>query len=456
MRQLFTLITIICLVSVGCNDRQQSETARQPSTASQPAQQQPKLQEPIIPDDVAYSIIDSSTLAGIKRSLDVRLNKKVSERTLRAIALKLKSQDSRDYDRTFIIYYLPWMAVGSGAWATTHFNPDLEVRILGLTVQEEEKLMAEPAPANREIIGYWLDESPFVASRIMIFHEDGKLFIEQMFKDGSSLKKELVEKKAPLGRRFDKVEGSSAGDHWVLGSDGNLQLRDNDGLITTAKKIEWSGGTQRFASTAEAAEKYWIKVTHSVTGPFTVDAEIQTNIQTPVVFSLSLALSGLKPDDIFIGTDFISVPIVGGRGKATVDGTKVYPYGSNLPSGTYDVKVSFHPRWSENRAVASKLGIKDTIEAKSVVKLRASGTTVESVRKRAEGRKWVMLNVYSGMSWDPKLWKDKFGSWQEVGYRGGGNPRILKMYYFKAIDMTLMVNVLKQEIVTFRKGMEYK
>lgn len=349
MRHLLTLITIVSLVTVGCGDRQQSAT---------------------IPDDVSYSIINSSTLLGIKRSLDVRLNKKVSERTLHAIALKLKSQDSRDYERTFITYYLPGMAVGAGAWATTHFNPDLEVRILGLTAEEEEKLVAEPAPANREIIGRWLDESPYVGSRITVFREDGKLFIEEMFKDGSSLRKELVEQKSPLGRRFDpkanpstsdsvrqrdssstvfpsqsakpspkkqepsetaagrqflksklaeldsfksdpkfhyfgfgtggpfnswlksieskrdaagfsflervavgflqmlgleymrtkgrendytryareqitqamqegsKVEGSGDGDHWVLDSNGNLQIRDNDGLITTAKKIE--------------------------------------------------------------------------------------------------------------------------------------------------------------------------------------------------------------------------
>ncbi len=238
MRHLLTLVAIVSLATVGCNDSQQSSTARQQSATSQPAQQRSKLQEATIPDDVSFSIIDSSTLRGVKRSLDVRLNKKVSERTLRAIALKLKSQDSRDYDRTFITYYLPGMAVGAGAWATTHFNLDLEVRILGLTAQEEDKLVAEPAPANREIIGRWLDERPFVSSRITIFREDGKLFVEQTFKDGSGLKKELVEKKSPLGRRFDKVGGSRDGDHWILGSNGNLQVRDNDGLITTDKKIE--------------------------------------------------------------------------------------------------------------------------------------------------------------------------------------------------------------------------
>lgn len=74
---------------------------------------------------------------------------------------------------------------------------------------------------------------------------------------------------------------------------------------------------------------------------------------------------------------------------------------------------------------------------------------------KAEGQKWVVLNFTSGMPWDSNFWESKFGSYQELEYRGEGNPKILKMYYFKTIDMTLMVNVLKKEIVTYRKGMEY-
>lgn len=238
MRQMLGLIAIASVLTVACNDGRESLPARQPSATSQPDQQRPNLQEANIPSDVSFSIIGSSTIPGIKRSLDVRLNKRVSEQTLRAIALKLKAQDSRTYERTFITYYLPGMAVDHGAWATTHFNPELEVRILGLTVEDEKKLVAQPDPTGREIVGRWLYEEPPLVCRIAIFRQGGKLFIEQMFKDGSTLKKELTETKSPLGRRFDKVEGSSAGEHWVLGLDGDLQIRDNDGLIATAKKIQ--------------------------------------------------------------------------------------------------------------------------------------------------------------------------------------------------------------------------
>jgi hypothetical protein len=230
VRYLLSIVTIVGLVTVGCNDRQQSET-------SQSDQQRSKLQEATIPSDVSFSIIDSRTLPSVMRSLDVRLNRKVSEQTLRAIALKLKAQPPA-YDRTMIFYYLPGMTVGAGAWATTHFTPELEMRIVGLTLEEENKLVAQPEQASREIIGRWLDERPFMGMRITIFREKGKLFYEQMYKDGSSHKRELVERKSSLGRRFDEVEGSRAGDHWLLDSNGNLQVRDNDGLIATAPKIE--------------------------------------------------------------------------------------------------------------------------------------------------------------------------------------------------------------------------
>ena len=132
----------------------------------------------LIPADVSYLVIDSDIRPGIKRSLDIRLNKKVSEDVLRAIALELKSNDSRQYDRTFIVYYLRGMTVGAGGWATTHFDPTLEVRILGLTAQEEQAFVTEPAPSDREVIGRWLDES-FLGSQITIYREDGTLYMEQ-------------------------------------------------------------------------------------------------------------------------------------------------------------------------------------------------------------------------------------------------------------------------------------
>lgn len=111
------------------------------------------------------------------------------------------------------------------------------MKILGLSVEEEQELVAEPTPAPRQIIGRWLDESPYVGGRITIFRERGKIFIEQRFKDGSVLNEELVERADRLGRWFDKAERSGHGDHWILDSNGDLLVRDREGTIATAKKL---------------------------------------------------------------------------------------------------------------------------------------------------------------------------------------------------------------------------
>src|SRR5690606_7292717 len=121
----------------------------------------------VIPDDVTYTIIEENVVPEMKRSLDIRLNRKVSEDILRAIAIEVRGSDPKRYDRTFIGYYLPDMQVNAGCWATTHFTPDLEVRILGMTADQEVVLASEAVHASQEIIGRWLDERPFGRGRIV-------------------------------------------------------------------------------------------------------------------------------------------------------------------------------------------------------------------------------------------------------------------------------------------------
>lgn len=99
----------------------------------------------------------------------------------------------------------------------------------------EGKPLAEAM--DRDEIGRWLDESPLAGKRIVIYSANRKLFMESTYQDGSVGTEEIVESQSPSGRRFDKARGSSAGDHWLLDSNGKLQLRDDDGPISTSKPI---------------------------------------------------------------------------------------------------------------------------------------------------------------------------------------------------------------------------
>ena len=199
------------------------------------ANTQPGGQAPVVPAEATYSVIQTNIVTGIRKSIDVRLDEEVSEASLRAIALELKSGDSRHYERTFIVYYLPGMPVGAGGWANTHFDPALEVRILGLAGPGERADVSESLISDRKDIGSWLDEVSGI--QIVMYREGGKSYVEQYFRDGKFLKEELAGNPSTGGQRLETT-GGSGGSHWVIDPAGNLQIRDNVGLISTAKRIK--------------------------------------------------------------------------------------------------------------------------------------------------------------------------------------------------------------------------
>ncbi|MBZ9715272.1 hypothetical protein [Deinococcus multiflagellatus] len=210
-------------------------------------------------------------------------------------------------------------------------------------------------------------------------------------------------------------------------------------------------GLLAVASMAHAAT-YTLKVKATAKSAYQVQADITTNLPDGASLSVNLGLANQKPSDAFIGTDFQTVLVKGGRASILIDGTKrVMPVGSKLPAGTYDVEVSFYPNWEANRAVASRLGLQAPLEAVTQVRLGASGQSVSAAQNKIELQRWVRLNVNSGDRWDSAYYVAKLGPYTPLQLESG-NPRVLKMLYFPKIDMTFMVNVVKNEIVVWRSG----
>ena len=77
-----------------------------------------------------------------------------------------------------------------------------------------------------------MDRSTF-AGGIITIREDLKM-IRRL--KGGIHETQLREVPVPHGRRFDPVRTNAHGDHWLLLPSGDLQVRDNEGLIRTAKK----------------------------------------------------------------------------------------------------------------------------------------------------------------------------------------------------------------------------
>lgn len=81
--------------------------------------------EPII------EIRKGHTMPGIKNAYDVILDRRITEAEIEDFAHRIL-RASPLAERTFIAYSLRGMELGNGAWATSHFNPDLRVDIMEL------------------------------------------------------------------------------------------------------------------------------------------------------------------------------------------------------------------------------------------------------------------------------------------------------------------------------------
>jgi hypothetical protein len=230
--RLGSLAFIASLSLYGCDGTEtrsdRHEVAPSASTAS------PEVAA--LPSGVEITVIDEDIVAPHRRGLDVRLSRRVTEAELRAIANNLKERESEPYERTFIVYYLPEMEIGAGGWATSHFDPDLEIQILGASVEEDSIRRLSPiSQSGRDIVGVWADDRPFQSS-VTIFREGGRTFVQPRFADGSGSPIEVRESRTSRGTRF-QAPGGGAGDHYLLTPGGDLEIRDNEGLIATARPM---------------------------------------------------------------------------------------------------------------------------------------------------------------------------------------------------------------------------
>lgn len=189
-----------------------------------------------LPDGIEYSVIDEDQNENLqKTNINIRISKKVEEATLKIIAEELKAE--RDgFENLWIFYYLPDMKVGSGAWATTHYTPDLKVQILGSTEKEDETTtQTEDIPGD--VIGKWRsDKSLMGAALIMYKGEGGKLFMQTNFKSSKPMTEELKESTSNGLKRYDYE--NTHGEYYLIEKNGNLGMYDSDGKYDEAVIIK--------------------------------------------------------------------------------------------------------------------------------------------------------------------------------------------------------------------------
>jgi len=233
MRKILIILTGLLIVA-SCKQSANNATSRQAQAETKP--------ETTIVKDSSYRILSEkenvNPSSGINKcNIEIELKEKVSKDKLISIANKLRSTRT-SYDFLWIFYYLPNMKTGIGAWATTHFTPQLQVNILGPTTEEETKLKTNAKIVDGNIIGEFF-ETQYTSGTYTVYEKNKKIFIKIGFKDGSSSINEMAKKELKNGTKLNYKNGDSNGEYFILTEKGILEFYNSENkMFTSASKTK--------------------------------------------------------------------------------------------------------------------------------------------------------------------------------------------------------------------------
>lgn len=188
-------------------------------------------------DGYTYKIIQESSIPKIKHSLEISLDKKITKNQLTTLAKELKGDV--EYERTFIGYVINKDKVSNGYWATTHFNPELDVKILGLTIDQEEEMRTKSdIGEGKKLISSWIDDRPYVGAKITIYEDNEKFYMTSLYEDKSSSTKEMKITKKGSGRKVETIEKNGFGEYFLINGEGALEFWSSTRNYYTAKELK--------------------------------------------------------------------------------------------------------------------------------------------------------------------------------------------------------------------------
>ncbi|MBF2710021.1 hypothetical protein [Flavobacterium soyangense] len=187
-----------------------------------------------LPKNFSYDIIkDESNEVLEKNQLYVELSGKLTEGQIATLAEELFNS-KKEERRFYMFYQLKGVENNVSSWATSHFDPELEIVITGSTTAEDVNKDKLSEKIEGEVIGKW-DENKYTFSNLIIYKKGNKTFIKTVFKNGQTSDVELEESKTEKGIRFDYKDGGYNGEYFILNNENRLELYNSENKnFTTA------------------------------------------------------------------------------------------------------------------------------------------------------------------------------------------------------------------------------
>lgn len=186
------------------------------------------------PTQVSYKILSDEKKSNIKRTVQIELERRITAQEIEKIAQEIFDLEQQKYERTFIMYSIKNENMG-GAWATSHFDPTLNVKILGSTVDEHQKLNAVQVKVDGKVIGQWRSTWGFETTMVMYEHKN-KMWLKQILSDGSSTDADELIKINKNNKQGFAIKDDDNSEYYVINQNGDLEFWSERGNYYTAKK----------------------------------------------------------------------------------------------------------------------------------------------------------------------------------------------------------------------------
>lgn len=192
--------------------------------------------EPEVEKLPEYKIVEDTVKGDIKRTVEVELSSRMDEESLIALAEKIYALSDAKIERTFITYRLASGGDGS-AWATTHYNPEFEVNIVGATASDYERIKNTNI-SKGELIGSWM-ASRGMDSKVTAYKKDGQIYIQELYDFGPLSKEDTVYESTQLdkGLRLQDESGKDHNEYFIINKNGDLEFWSENGNYYTAPKV---------------------------------------------------------------------------------------------------------------------------------------------------------------------------------------------------------------------------
>lgn len=173
-------------------------------------------------------------LPRIQRTIEIELPKRITTHELTEIA---KTVYRTEHRYTIIGYHIKGERPG-GYWATTHYLPNLDVKIIGSTSEEIEQLKNQPISYSGTRLGTWIviGEGDYKAT--IYKGIDGTFAMSLAFSDGSKSSESLNTTVVNGQIRYYPESGKKRSQFFTISSAGVLHVWDDKrGMYYSATKL---------------------------------------------------------------------------------------------------------------------------------------------------------------------------------------------------------------------------